>query len=107
MNRGSSEPLRMVGPRYRPAGDAIGRLALVGKGVTYDSGGLSLKAGDAVHGTMKTDMSGAAPSSPRWRRCRHSIAGARFTGYLMCTDKHAVRHGAQPRGHSRSAVGRR
>ena len=37
-----------------------GRLALVGKGIMYDSGGISLKPGDAVHAAMKNDMSGAA-----------------------------------------------
>ena len=36
-----------------------GRLALVGKGIMYDSGGISLKPGDEVHATMKNDMSGA------------------------------------------------
>lgn len=40
-------------------------LAFVGKGITYDSGGISLKP--AGHNeTMKCDMSGAARSSPRW-----------------------------------------
>ena len=36
------------------------RLAFVGKGIMYDSGGISLKPGDAVHAQMKNDMSGAA-----------------------------------------------
>ena len=33
---------------------------LVGKGVTYDSGGISLKPSDPMHAAMKMDMSGAA-----------------------------------------------
>ena len=37
-----------------------GHLTLVGKGVMYDSGGLSLKPSDPVHAQMKNDMSGAA-----------------------------------------------
>ena len=43
---------------YEPAG-AKATLALVGKGVVFDSGGLSLKTAGGME-TMKTDMSGAA-----------------------------------------------
>lgn len=57
--RGSSRPPRMVILRYDggPAGQAP--VALVGKGVTFDSGGLSLKPSDGMK-TMKCDMAGAA-----------------------------------------------
>ena len=43
----------------RPAGRARGTVALVGKGITFDSGGLSIKTAEGME-TMKTDMSGAA-----------------------------------------------
>ena len=44
-----------------PAGrKPTGHLAMVGKGVMYDSGGISLKRSDAMHAAMKMDMSGAA-----------------------------------------------
>lgn len=56
--KGSDIPARFIELRYRPK-DATGRVALVGKGVTFDSGGLSLKDGKNME-TMKTDMSGAA-----------------------------------------------
>jgi leucyl aminopeptidase len=49
---------RVVELRYRPASPA-GHVALVGKGVTFDSGGLDLKRGDGMVG-MKDDMAGAA-----------------------------------------------
>lgn len=57
--RGSHRPPRLVILSYRggPAGAAP--LALVGKGVTFDSGGLSLKPTDSML-TMKCDMAGAA-----------------------------------------------
>ena len=48
----------MVVMRYRPEG-ATRSIALVGKGIVFDSGGLSLKPPAAME-TMKTDMSGAA-----------------------------------------------
>jgi len=55
---GSSRPPRLVRLRYLPARPR-GRVALVGKGITFDSGGLNLKPGSALSG-MKSDMGGAA-----------------------------------------------
>lgn len=49
----------MVRLRYEPRGSRGGRIALVGKGVTFDSGGYSIKTGSGME-TMKRDMSGAA-----------------------------------------------
>jgi leucyl aminopeptidase len=57
--RGSSEEPRMVRMEYLGAGAVAPKLALVGKGVTFDSGGLSLKPTDGML-TMKCDMAGAA-----------------------------------------------
>jgi leucyl aminopeptidase len=60
VNQGSAEPPRMIVMRHRPRGAAKGRsLALVGKGVTFDTGGISLKPGKNMH-EMKSDMAGAA-----------------------------------------------
>lgn len=57
--RGSANPPRLVAVRYLGGGADAPHLALVGKGVTFDSGGYSLKPTDAMQ-TMKCDMSGAA-----------------------------------------------
>lgn len=57
--RGSDRPPRMVVLDYRGGGVQDPPLALVGKGVTFDSGGLSLKPSDSMK-TMKCDMAGAA-----------------------------------------------
>jgi leucyl aminopeptidase len=56
--RGSSRPPRLLIMRYRGT-EQLPCLALVGKGVTFDSGGLSLKPSDSML-TMKGDMAGAA-----------------------------------------------
>jgi len=56
--QGSDQPPRLIELVYDPPG-ARGTIALVGKGITFDSGGLSLKTADGME-TMKTDMSGAA-----------------------------------------------
>lgn len=55
---GATNPPRMVVFSYEPD-DAVAFVAFVGKGIVFDSGGLSLKPPAAME-TMKTDMSGAA-----------------------------------------------
>ncbi len=55
---GSAHPPRLVRLCYRPARPR-GRIALVGKGITFDSGGLNLKPASGLAG-MKSDMGGAA-----------------------------------------------
>ncbi len=55
---GSSAPPRLVELVYDPP-SAVAHVALVGKGVTYDSGGLSIKPATGMT-TMKCDMAGAA-----------------------------------------------
>ncbi len=57
--RGSDRPARVVVLEHRGAGDGAATLGLCGKGVTFDSGGLSLKTSDHMK-TMKSDMAGAA-----------------------------------------------
>ena len=55
---GSARPPRMIELTYAPDG-ANTHIVLAGKGITFDSGGLSLKPGDGMR-LMKTDMSGGA-----------------------------------------------
>ena len=55
---GSTAPPRLVELHYRPE-DPLETVALLGKGITFDSGGLSLKRDDGMRG-MKADMAGAA-----------------------------------------------
>ena len=58
--RGSAEPPRLVVLRYDPpAVSTRSVLGLVGKGITFDSGGISIKPSDRMH-LMKSDMSGGA-----------------------------------------------
>jgi leucyl aminopeptidase len=56
---GGAVPPRLVDLIYKPSGKAKKAIALVGKGITFDSGGLSLKPAQSME-TMKDDMSGAA-----------------------------------------------
>jgi leucyl aminopeptidase len=60
VSRGSQEPARLIIMRYEPAGAATDELiALVGKGITFDSGGISIKPADRMD-EMKYDMGGGA-----------------------------------------------
>ena len=90
VNAGSTEEPRMVKLRYTPegAGDAaeIPHLALVGKGIMYDSGGISLKPSNAMHAAMKLDMMGAAAVFASMTALRELGARTTVTGWLMCTD---------------------
>jgi leucyl aminopeptidase len=57
--RGSVKPPRVVVLRHNGGPEGAPALAIVGKGVTFDSGGLSLKTSEGMK-TMKCDMAGAA-----------------------------------------------
>ncbi|MED5370270.1 MAG: leucyl aminopeptidase [Myxococcota bacterium] len=59
VGRGSSRTPRLVHMTYTPAGESQGTIALIGKGVTFDAGGLSIKPSAGMV-TMKCDMGGAA-----------------------------------------------
>lgn len=57
--RGSDQPAKLIVAEYRGAAKSQKPIALVGKGVTFDSGGISLKPGARMD-EMKFDMCGAA-----------------------------------------------
>jgi leucyl aminopeptidase len=59
VSRGSARPGRLVRLHYRPE-DPVASVSLVGKGITFDSGGISLKRPSELMDQMKGDMGGAA-----------------------------------------------
>ena len=59
VNKGSTHPPRFVVIDYVPESKPVGSIGLIGKGITFDSGGLSLKTGAGMM-TMKIDMAGGA-----------------------------------------------
>ena len=59
VNQGSREEPRFIHMRYKPEGRPQKKIALIGKGITFDSGGLSLKPPRSME-TMKLDMAGGA-----------------------------------------------
>ncbi len=89
VNRGSTEPPRMIKLTYSPrtAKNAkVAHLAMVGKGVMYDSGGISLKPSNPSHVAMKMDMSGAASVLSAMSALKALKCKAKVTAWLMCTD---------------------
>jgi leucyl aminopeptidase len=85
VNRGSVEEPRFIRMRYRPRGRSRRRIALVGKGITFDSGGLSLKPPGAME-TMKQDMAGAAAVCGVMAAIGRLKPQVDVTGYVSSTD---------------------
>ncbi|MHC2999140.1 leucyl aminopeptidase [Microbacterium sp. HJ5] len=86
VNQGSAEEPRMVKLTYQPQGAPSAHLGLIGKGIMYDSGGISLKPSDPMHLLMKMDMGGAAAVLGAFTALRDAEVTANVTGWLMCTD---------------------
>jgi leucyl aminopeptidase len=83
VSRGSAEPPRLLRATYEPSDPVevdghVPHVVLVGKGITFDSGGLSLKTADGMT-TMKTDMSGAAVVLAALSACAALDVRARVT----------------------------
>jgi leucyl aminopeptidase len=76
----------MVKLTYAPSGDVKRHLGLIGKGITYDSGGISLKPSDPMHLLMKMDMAGAAAVLGAFSALKDRGVTSRVTAWLMCTD---------------------
>jgi leucyl aminopeptidase len=91
---GSSRPPRLVRLDYSPAG-ASAHLALVGKGITFDSGGLSLKPGSSMVG-MKSDMAGAAAVLSAIVALAELDVPVRVTGWLCLAENMPSGTAARP-----------
>ncbi len=85
VNAGSTTEPRMVVLKYTP-NTPTAHLGLVGKGIMYDSGGLSLKPSDPMHAAMKMDMSGAGAILSVMSVLRELDVPVAVTAYLACTD---------------------
>jgi len=84
VGQGAEHPPRLIELRYAPKG-ASGEVVLVGKGITFDSGGLSLKPPDSMK-TMKTDMSGAAAVLAAMSVLADLDVTVAVTGYLASAE---------------------
>ena len=85
VNRGSQDEPRFITIRYRPGRRADKKVALVGKGITFDSGGLSLKSPKSME-AMKLDMAGAAAIIGTMSVLPRIRPRVEVTAYLPTTD---------------------
>jgi hypothetical protein len=81
----------MVHLSYRGGKGSSTKVALVGKGITFDSGGLSLKPAASME-EMKSDMGGAAAVLAGRHRRRRAPAAGRPRGLGADGGEHAERH---------------
>lgn len=86
VNAGSAEEPRLIVLRYRPEGETTAHLGMVGKGIMYDSGGISLKPSDPMHLLMKMDMGGAAAVLGAFTALRDLNVPVAVSAWLTCTD---------------------
>lgn len=85
---GSDSPPRMVEMAWRPRGSARApHLVLIGKGVTFDTGGVSLKPAAGMH-LMRTDMAGAAAVIAAVRGIAELRLPLRVTGLTPSAENH-------------------
>jgi leucyl aminopeptidase len=85
---GSVRPPRLVELTYTPArsrGERLKHVVLVGKGITFDSGGISLKPSDGMI-AMKTDMAGAGAVLSVISALPALDVRVRVTGLLACAE---------------------
>jgi leucyl aminopeptidase len=89
VSRGSEEPAKLIVVKYTPA--KAGRkdddelLAFVGKGITFDSGGISLKPGENME-LMKYDMTGGATVLGAMRAIAQLKPGVPVLGVVPCSE---------------------
>ncbi|HLH46817.1 MAG TPA: leucyl aminopeptidase [Acidimicrobiales bacterium] len=81
---GAEEPPRLIRLAHEPAG-AGATVALVGKGITFDSGGLSLKTGTGMM-TMKMDMGGGAAVLAAVAAAAELDLPVRVVGWVAATE---------------------
>ncbi len=94
--RGTHEPPRFLVLEYQPAEKPKATLCLVGKGITFDSGGISLKPAEGME-KMKYDMSGAAAVLGVFHALRRSRPPAvRVVGLVPLTENMPGGHALKP-----------
>jgi leucyl aminopeptidase len=84
VNRGSSQEPRFIRLEHQPE-DPSAHVVLVGKGITFDAGGLSIKTADGMVG-MNGDMGGGAAVIATLAAVPELVPGVRVTGLVPATD---------------------
>ncbi len=83
---GSARPPRFVELTWRPSAKAP-HVVLVGKGITFDTGGISVKPAEGMH-LMRTDMAGGAAVIAAVEALARLGLNVRVTGLVSCAENH-------------------
>ena len=104
--RGSSEPPRVIVFRHEPPGVRTRPvLGLVGKGITFDTGGISIKPADGME-RMKDDMAGGAAVAAAMRAIARLGAPIRVVGVVPATENMPGGRALKPGDILKSAEGK-
>jgi leucyl aminopeptidase len=104
--RGSNEPPRLIVFRHDPPSAAQAPvLGLVGKGITFDTGGISIKPADGME-KMKDDMAGGAAVACAMRAIAKLNAPIRVVGVVPATENMPGGRAVKPGDVLRSAEGK-
>lgn len=94
--RGSDHPPRLILLEYRPPGAPKGvHLGLLGKGVTFDSGGISIKPSEGMH-EMKGDMAGGAAVIGAMRIIGRMRPNVTVSGIVPAVENMPSGHASRP-----------
>jgi len=93
--RGSRQPPKLIVLEYRGGGEQDAPVALVGKGLTFDSGGISIKPGDKMD-EMKYDMCGAAAVLGAMRAAAELKLPLNIVGVIPSTENMPGGEAAKP-----------
>lgn len=85
VTRGSDEPAKFIVLQYHGEKDPSATIALVGKGITFDSGGISIKASDKMD-RMKNDMGGGAAVLATMQVTARLGLPLHLVGIVPCTE---------------------
>jgi len=105
VGQGSARPPRLIVLEYAPQGHEQEKpLILIGKGITFDSGGISIKPSSNMH-QMKCDMSGAAAVLAAVTALAEEETPRRVVGLLACAENMPDGAAARPGDVVRAANG--
>lgn len=103
--RGSARSPRLIHMVYKPDKPAAKKVAFVGKGITFDSGGLCIKPPKSMY-EMKTDMAGAAVVLGIMSALRRVEAKAEVHAVIPCSDNMVGAEATMPGAVFRSMSGK-
>ncbi len=95
VNQGSTYEPRLIKLTWEPEGEATATIVLVGKGITFDTGGYSLKPSDGMM-TMKNDMGGGGAVIGAMSVIPTIAPSVRVVGIVCATDNMVNGHAQRP-----------